>query len=92
MLRASAFRFGREGRLSVQASLKHRLQAGVGTGLGVQGTSASRFQPSVGIGLGQAENAQAGAIAHLRVRLAFQDGADDLRRRLPHALPPMNQP
>ena len=92
MLRAGAFRFRQEARLPVQPALKNRLQALIGTGLGCEGPLASRFQPRVGIGLGEAENAQTGAITHLRVGLVFQDSADDLGRRLPDAFPPMNQP
>ena len=58
----------------------------------LESTSASRFQPSLGIGFGQAQNPKAGTIAHLRVRLAFQDVAYDLCRRFSHTLSPMNQP
>src|SRR5207244_11973279 len=92
MLRTGALRFRREARLSVQASLEDGFQTSIGTSLCCQGVSTGRFQSRVGIGLGQAENAQTGAIAHLRMRFAVQDGAGDLGRGLAHALSPVNQP
>src|SRR4029077_2265847 len=91
MLRAGALQLRREVRLSVQTSLEDGSQTLIGTCLCCQGVSTGRFQSRVGIGLGQAQNAQTGAIAHLRMRFAFQNGANELRRGLTHALSPVNQ-
>ena len=44
----------------------------------VSSALAGRLQPLAGIGLRQPQDAQASAIAHLRMRLALQNGADDL--------------
>src|SRR6185437_15079318 len=43
------------------------------------------------IGLRQAQDSEAGAIAHLRMWLAGKDGADDFRCRRAHGFAPVNQ-
>ncbi len=47
---------------------------------------------AIGVGLAQAHDSQAGAIAHLGMRLAFEDRADHLRGGLAHGFGPVNQP
>src|ERR1700736_6798423 len=91
MLRAGAFWFRGQRGLSVEGSAQDRFQALIRTGLPFEGTPTGGFQPGVGVGLGQTQNAQTGTIAHLRMRLRFQDGADDLGRGFAHTLSPVNQ-
>ena len=56
--------------LPIQRVLQNRSQALIGEGLELQGALAGGFQTFVGVGFGQAQNAQTGAVTHLRMRLA----------------------
>jgi hypothetical protein len=77
--------------LPVERALQDRAQAGIGAGLQLQRTLTGRFEPLVGIGLGQAQDPEASAIAHLRMRLAGEDGTDDFGCGGAHGFAPVNQ-
>ena len=56
-------------RLLIQALLEQVAHAAPGEGAQVYGTFGSGFQACIAIAPGQREQAEAGAVAHLRVRL-----------------------
>ena len=91
MLRAAGRGAGRLQRLAVEPAFQHRLHTLIGAGAGGHGTRRRRFQPLVRIALAQPQNPQTRPVAHLRVRLTFQDGLEQLRRGRSHRLRPMQQ-
>ena len=57
----------------------------------MEGALAGGFQSWLGVDLLQTQDAQTGAVAHFRVRLALQDGTDDFGSGNANAFGPMNQ-
>ena len=56
-------------RLLIQALLEQAAHAAPGEGAQLDGPLGSGFQPCIAIAASQREQAEAGAVAHLRVRL-----------------------
>src|SRR5258708_5428623 len=96
---------GWPGRMRMEAVLEDRLNGAVGSGADVEAAVAGRFQPLGAVLPCQAQDADAGAVALLGVRPAFQDQRGELggaradRRRVdgdaldrPFGVPPVPAP
>jgi hypothetical protein len=92
MLRAGLLHFQFKYSLPVERSFQNRFQALVGVRVQQQGALAGRLQAYRGVSLGQAHDAQASAVTHLRMRLAFEDDPHQLRSRWAYIRGPVDQP
>ena len=78
--------------LLIERPLEDRAKTRVGAGLELESTLTGRFQPRDRVGLPQPHDPEAGAIAHLRVRFAFQDRAHHFGGCRSNRCGPVNQP
>ena len=78
MLRAGLLHFQFEYSLPVERSFQNRFQALVGMRVQQQGALAGRLQAYRGVSLGQAHDAQASAVAHLRMLVSEHKAYPDL--------------
>src|SRR6476620_6414095 len=91
MARAGRGGFRIKQRLTVERAFQNRFQTLIREGLELEGALAGGFQSWLGVDFLQTQDAQTGAVAHLRVRLALQDGTDDFGSGNANAFGPMNQ-
>src|SRR5215472_13140226 len=92
MARAGSQGFRVERQLAVERAFQNRFQTLVREDLELHRAPAGGLQPGARVDFLQAQDAQAGAITHLRVGLAFQNGAHELGGGRAHSFGPMNQP
>jgi hypothetical protein len=74
--------------LAVERAFQNRFDTAVRTSVGDDGPLRRGFQTWVRIALAQPQNAQAGAVAHLGVGLACENGGEPLRGERSHGLGP----
>src|SRR5664279_4645620 len=77
---------------SIQRVLQDRLHALIATSLGEEGPFRRGFHALARVLLRQANDAETGAIAHLRVRLLVQDSLEQLGRVGTDAVRPVHHP
>ena len=80
-----------ERELAIERVLQDGAQALIRASLQLESALAGRFQPLVGVGFGQAQDAEARAISHLRMRLGFQNRTNHLCRGRADGFGPVNQ-
>jgi hypothetical protein len=83
---------GRRQALDVQAMFQDGFQAAVRECVDIDGPLASRLQTAVAVSLGQTQNAQATAVALLRMAALMQNMFDDRLGMRTESPGPLNQP